>query len=116
MIELVEVDKNNWRDCIRLELLPEQERNLSSNAVTLAQSRFEEDIVCLAVQLEDKIIGMLAYRREDEPGISNLYWLFRFMIDKQYQSLGYGKRSLALLAQQLQEAGGVCLRSMINPG
>jgi len=114
-VELIEVNKSNWRDCINLELKPEQEGNLASNAATLAQSKFEKDMVCLAVQRQAKVIGMMAYRREDEPDVTNLYWLFRFMIDKNYQSSGYGKHALALLAQRLRQAGGMYMRTMHTP-
>jgi len=115
VFELVEVNEDNWRDCINLELLPEQEGNLASNAATLAQSKFQKNMVCLAVVLDDKVIGMMAYRREDEPGIVNLYWLFRFMIDQSYQSSGYGKQALTLLVQRLRESGGDYLRTMHTP-
>ena len=40
MISLRELTKENYLDCIRLNLHPEQEENLASNAITIAQSRF----------------------------------------------------------------------------
>ncbi|ABU73170.1 hypothetical protein [Vibrio campbellii] len=43
MISLRELTKENYLDCIRLNLHPEQEENLASNAITIAQSRFETD-------------------------------------------------------------------------
>lgn len=114
-IALKDVDQHNYLDCIRLSLLPEQQDNLASNAITIAQSKFEPHYRLKAICLNQKVIGMLAFCHEDEPEDFELFWLFRFMIDARHQNQGYGCRVLALLVDEVRALGGKHLRTMHKP-
>ena len=48
---------------------------------------------------------MLAYCMEDEPPDPEVYWLFRFMIDKDFQNKGYGKKALNLVIEEISSLG-----------
>ena len=48
---------------------------------------------------------MLAYCMEDEPPTPDLYWLFRFMIDRDSQNQGYGKKALNLVIKEISSLG-----------
>lgn len=99
------VTKDNWIKCIDLSLYPHQIGNLALNVETIAESKFEPDNILRAIYLNDTVIGMLAYSMEDEPP-SEVYWLFRFMIDKDYQNKGYGTEALKLLFEEISRLGG----------
>lgn len=115
MIRLEEVNKTNYLDCIRLELFPGQERFLASNAVTIAESKFEQHYQTRAIYDDDTIIGFLAYCHEDDPEDLELYWLFRFMIDKGRQGGGAASEALKLLVQEVRSLGGTRLCTMHTP-
>jgi diamine N-acetyltransferase len=115
MISLRELTKENYLDCIRLNLHPEQEENLASNAITIAQSRFETDYRLKVIYEQETVIGLLAFCHEDEPLDYYIYWLFRFMIDKDHQNKGYGKRVLSLLVDEVKRLGGKTLLTMHKP-
>ena len=116
MITLEKVSKSNYLDCIRLELFPGQEQFLASNAVSIAQSRFEPHYQTRAICEDDKVVGFLAYCHEDDPEDLELYWLFRFMIDKNNQGRGIASDVLKLLVAEVRQLGGKRLCTMFKPG
>ena len=104
-IKLKPVTKDNWIDCIHLSLHPNQEGNLASNLVTRVEAKFYLENQLRAIYLGDRVIGMLAYCMEDEPPTPDVYWLFRFMIDKDFQNRGYGTKALDLVIQEISTLG-----------
>ncbi len=104
-IQLKPVTKDNWIDCIHLSLHPNQIGNLASNVATIAESKFEPENQLRAIYLGDRVIGMLAYCMEDEPPTPDVYWLFRFMIDKDFQNKCYGTKALDLVIQEIWTLG-----------
>lgn len=115
MIELKEVVKENWVDCINLSLRPEQVGNLASNSDTIAQSKFETHHRVRAIYCENKVIGLLSYCHETDPVDLELFCIFRFMIDKDHQGKGYGSQALALVAEEIKAAGGKRIQTMHKP-
>ena len=105
-ISLKPVTKDNWITCIDLTLHPEQKNNLASNVETIAELKFEPDNILRAIYLGDCIIGMLAYCVEDEPPDPETFWIFRFMIDKDWQNQGYGKQALKSAIAEIVQLGG----------
>ncbi|MGR5206321.1 GNAT family N-acetyltransferase [Vibrio alfacsensis] len=115
MISLRELTKENYLDCIRLNLHPKQEDSLASNAITIAQSHFEIDYQLKVIYEQETVIGLLAFCHEDEPLDYSIYWLFRFMIDKDHQNKGYGTQVLNLLVEEIKDLGGKTLLTMHKP-
>ena len=105
-VSLKPVTKDNWIECIDLSLHPEQTGNLALNVETIAESKFEPDNILRAIYLNETVIGMLAYSMEDEPPDPEVYWLFRFMVDKDHQNKGYGTEALKLLFEEIFRLGG----------
>ncbi|MBE9167014.1 GNAT family N-acetyltransferase [Pleurocapsales cyanobacterium LEGE 06147] len=114
-IELKEVTKNNWIDCIHLSLYPEQESNLASNVVSIAESKFEPHYQLRAIYKKEKVIGFLAFCVEDDPPEPELYWLFRFMLDKDFQGKGYGTKALNLVIDEIIQLGGKRIYTKLVP-
>ena len=114
-IELKEVTKDNWIDCIYLSLYPEQEDNVASNVASIAESKFEPQNQLRAIYKEEKVIGFLAFCVEDDPPDPELYWIFRFMIDKNFQGLGYGTKALKLVIEEIKKLGAKRIQTMHKP-
>ena len=115
MIRLEEVSINNYEDCIELELEPEQRGNLTSNSISIAQSKFETHFRTRAIYNDSEVVGFLTYCHEVEPEDLELYWLFRFMFDKAHQGNGYASKALELLIDEIRELGGKRLYTMHKP-
>jgi diamine N-acetyltransferase len=104
-ITLREITLDNWRECVRLKVADDQQGFVASNAVSLAQSKYEPESIPLAVYDGDTMVGFVMYHPE-EYGIANLWFIERLMVGHQYQGKGYGRAAMNLLLQRLKATPG----------
>ena len=104
MIEFREINWNNFEKCIRLELKEEQKNFLASNVYSLAQSYVallndELPAMTFAIYDGETMIGFIMMyhdtAEENEYGDEACYGILRFMIDKNFQGKGYGKKAMS---------------------
>ena len=100
MITLKEITRDNFWDCVSLEVAPEQVDFVTSNAVSIAQSKVQPECIPLAVYDDDLMVGFVMYCIDEDDGE---YWIYRMMIDKNHQSKGYGKKAMELLLHRIKE-------------
>jgi diamine N-acetyltransferase len=100
LIQLREITKENFWECIELSVNEEQKDFVTSNAVSIAQSKVQPECIPLAVYDNDLMIGFVMYCIDEDDGE---YWIYRMMIDKKFQSRGYGKKALAKLLEIIME-------------
>lgn len=100
MITLKEITQDNFWDCVSLEVAPEQVDFVTSNAVSIAQSKIQPECIPLAVYDDNLMVGFVMYCIDED---DSEYWIYRMMIDKNYQSKGYGKKSMELLLDKIKE-------------
>lgn len=94
MIELREITKDNYEECLHLKVAESQKAFVSSNVHSLAQARvYYETAFPFAVYADETMVGfiMLGYYE-----VKGYYTLWKFMIDERYQNKGYGKKALRL--------------------
>ncbi len=58
---LREITRENWLQCVRLKVAPEQEPFVAPNGVSLAQSKYEPEWVPLALYDDDEMVGFVMY-------------------------------------------------------
>ncbi len=100
MIALKEINRENFWDAISMEVTTEQDDFVTSNAVSIAQSKVQPECIPLAVYDDDLMVGFVMYCIDEDDGE---YWIYRMMVDKNYQSKGYGKKSMELLLKRIKE-------------
>ncbi|MBC7960142.1 MAG: GNAT family N-acetyltransferase [Vallitaleaceae bacterium] len=100
MILFKEVTKENFWDCIGLSVAKEQVDFVTSNAVSIAQSKIQPECMPLAVYDDDMMVGFIMYCIDEEDGE---FWIYRMMIDEKYQSRGYGRKSLEKLIEMIKQ-------------
>ena len=89
-LEFRKITKENYMECIALKVDESQKHFVADNAQSLAEAAFEDGLYTLAIYHNRTMVGFILYDYdEDIPGWS----LSRFMIGKQYQGKGYGKRA-----------------------
>jgi diamine N-acetyltransferase len=100
LITLRNIDYSNFLEIIDLKVYENQLDFLTSNAVSIAQSKVQPECIPLAIYNDEKAVGfaMHGIDRRDEQ-----HWIYRFMIDRRYQSKGFGKAALKLLIDQIQK-------------
>ena len=90
-INFREIDKSNYNTCVSLKVGEHQTNYVASNAFSLVQSFYEEELYPLGIYNRDEMVGFLLYDYDKElEG-----WSFsRFMIDIKHQNKGYGLKAL----------------------
>lgn len=114
-VSLKEVTKENWIQCIKLKLAPEQEGLVAPNVDSIAESKFEPHYVPRAIYNNDIVVGFLMYCPEIETEEKDLYWLFRFMVDVAYQKQGIGRAALELTLNEISQNNCRKINVMYSP-
>lgn len=92
-VELRELNADNWKECVELELAEDQRGFLETNAVSIAESRFHPWMLPLAIYAGEEMVGFVMYSDERDPRMPR-YWVHRLMIDHRQQGKGYGKAAM----------------------
>jgi diamine N-acetyltransferase len=114
-IELRDVTKENWQECVGLKLAPEQEHFVAANVYSLAESKFMPTLIPQAIYHRDEATGMesmvgfvlYGFYPYGEPPLGQRYWINRLMIDRAHQGRGYGTAALREVLRRL-EADPAC--------
>ena len=121
-LSIREVTHENWRVALRLAVHPEQQHFIADYvpiaAIALAKAYIRPGglvWVPFAFYRDTEMIGFteLAY----EPDSKDNYWIFHFFIDHHYQGQGFGKKTLALFLQYINEHYPQCqsLQLTVHP-
>jgi diamine N-acetyltransferase len=103
-VTLREITQETLRAILRLKVAPDQEHFVAPNAVSIAEAHFQSEIAWFrAVYAGEVPVGFLML--EDDVAHQE-YFLWRFMIDQQYQGRGYGRRALELFFAQVKTRPG----------
>lgn len=110
MIQLREINHDNWQECIELEVTEQQRQYVNPNIFSLAEAYAHSDAnkadaeeyyrcIPYAIYNDDEMIGfaMITYEKESDFDDKACYEVYRIMIDKSYQGKGYGKEAIKLL-------------------
>lgn len=98
-VKIVELNEENWYDCCGLEVSIEQKEYMEPNAISIAQSKFEPTLKPYAIYVEDKVVGFLMYNSVQEE--LDGYWIYRIMLDKEFQGKGIGKAATKLMILEM---------------
>ena len=86
-----EIDKTNYWDCMALTVDDNQVKFVADNKLSLVEAAYEDDLYTLGIYHDETMVGFVLYDYDDMlPGWS----MSRFMIGKQFQGKGYGKRAV----------------------
>jgi len=100
MITLKDVNYDNFWEIIDLHVYESQSDFLTSNAVSIAQSKVQQECIPVAIYSDEKPIGFAMYGIDRKDG---QYWIYRFMIDRRYQSKGFGKIAFTMLIDRIKQ-------------
>ena len=114
-IRLVKIDTGNFRDIVMLEVKEEQKNFVAHNAYSLAEAyanlvrgRFVQPFGIYAGDVPVGFLMIGYFRKEDarpeeqEEGVETMdfeygnYLFWRFMIDREHQGRGYGRKAMQL--------------------
>ena len=105
-VKLKEVVRDNFHDVIKLEVEETQEKYITSNLLTIAESKFSTSTHHRAIYLGEKVVGFLEYQfGESGEADENECTIWRFMIDRKHQNTGIGKIAMGLLLAEIKKHG-----------
>lgn len=103
-MEFREIDKSNYWDCMALTIDDSQEGFVADNKQSLIEAAYEEGLYTLGIYQGDAMVGFILYDYDEIfPGWS----LSRFMIGKQFQGRGYGKKAVIAFLDYFKEKHNV---------
>ena len=90
-ISLRPITRDNWKQCITLDVQPRQKNLIGANVKSLAEASVRPEATTLGIFVDDEMAGFMMYLRDIEDGY---YYIHRFMVDAKYQRRGIGYMGL----------------------
>ncbi|WP_375748575.1 GNAT family N-acetyltransferase [Vibrio sp. HN007] len=97
-LELRSINYANFYEICQLEVAKNQLNHVDSNAISLAEANFMDFPWFRGIYANDKPVGFILVNADTSSG---KFFLWRFMIDKNEQSKGYGRKAIELLRTEL---------------
>lgn len=113
VITLREIGEENYNECIKLEVNEEQSAFVASNIYSIAQAYiYRETVKLFGIYAEEILIGFVMLNLEKD---KDEYWICRFMIDRNYQKKGHGKKAMKEIVEFLKKEGRRNIKISFEP-
>ena len=103
-MQFKQINKKNQEEIENLSIKDEQEGFLESVKQCLLDASKNPEWVCAGIYEKDIPIGFAMYGMISLTTPKNQVWIDRFMIDKNFQGKGYGKKAFQELIHIVKEA------------
>jgi len=97
-IEFREISLKNLDEIIELEVQQAQKNLVADNLYSIAQASLDQTGWCRGVYVGEKPVGFFYLRKRQEGA---LVYICRFMIDRQHQGRGIGRKVMTQLLNEL---------------
>jgi len=99
-VHLKEINQDNWKQAIRLDVAPDQKRFVASNLYSIAEAIFNPTYAPLAIYDEvETLVGFLMHGTNPD---NDELWILRLMVGQQYQGRGYGRAAMEEIIRRLK--------------
>lgn len=102
-VELREVTKDNFEECIRLSVSETQSGYVATNLMSIAQSKVCPSLETRAVYDDGRMVGFVMYGFDPD---EERHSLVRLMIDEKSQGKGYGRGATLKVLEELRQTAG----------
>lgn len=113
MLYLREVNKDNFQECVSLDVQEEQRTFVAPNVRSLAQAYVFQDVAKVFVLYDDNVMVGFAMLHVDHA--EKEYWLWRFMIDRRFQRQGCGREAMGKIIAYFASIGAKTVRLSFEP-
>ncbi|HWS88402.1 MAG TPA: GNAT family N-acetyltransferase [Pyrinomonadaceae bacterium] len=112
-VTLKDIDRENFKQCVKLEVNEDQKNFVAPNVFSIAQSKVEPAFNVQAVYDGEEMVGFVMYGWDEEEGC---HCLARLMVDKNQQGKGYGRAATEAVIERLRaEPGCKQIVLSVNP-
>ena len=98
-VTLREINADTVRTVCNLKVADTQAQFVAPNAVSIAQAHFSDVAYFRAVYADDTPVGFIML--SDDVAKAE-YFLWRYMIDEQYQGMGFGAQAIRLMTEYVR--------------
>jgi diamine N-acetyltransferase len=105
-ITLEPITKDNWEEAIELTVQVEQKGFVASNLYSIAEVQFLENFKTVGIYYEGKMVGFAMYGIDPD---DNNFWIYRLMVDKNYQGMGIGASAVNLIVKEIKTNNSSCI-------
>ena len=102
-MRLCPVDRNNWREVVKLEVNETQRDFVADPCYYLTLCNYGELWQPLAIYLGEQVIGFLMWAVDTD---DESCWLGGILIDKKHQRQGFGQQAIQMAIKMLSEKHG----------
>jgi diamine N-acetyltransferase len=102
-VTLREIDRDNFKQCVRLEVREDQKTFVATNVFSIAQSKVEPSFTPQAVYDGEEMVGFVMYGYDADEGC---HYVARLMIDKNHQGKGYGRAAMVEAVRRMRAEPG----------
>jgi diamine N-acetyltransferase len=108
MIRLERLTQANWQKVITLDIADEQRRFLETSSVlyAVAEVQFHPTYRAYAICDDETAVGFAIYGHLPEDPLK--WWIPLLIVDRRYQSKGYGRAAMEIILKSAQEAASGC--------
>ena len=98
-ITLREITEDTLTEILKLNVNEIQKKCVAPNAVSIAQAHFSKEAWFRGIYDNDTPVGFVMLHDDEK---KQEYYLWRFMIDKNHQGKGFGKKAIELLIEHVK--------------
>ena len=96
-IYLKAIDKSNWKEAIRLSV--KRTTNIYCiQPYSIAEVQFLDNFYAKGIYFDEKMIGFTMFGIDPDKN----YWIYRLMIDEEFQGKGIGKQAIYLIIDEIR--------------
>lgn len=110
-VSVRELNGDNWYECCMLRVGRGQEDFVDSNAVSIAQSKYEDTLKTFGIYLGEKMVGFTMYNTVTEE--LDGHWIYRIMVDESHQGKGIGRKAMKVVIERVKKLEG-CKRIVVG--
>lgn len=100
MFKLIEVTMKNFNEIIELKIKDSQAGFLSSNLLSIAESKVDKRLVPMGIYYNDDLVGFVLFEYHNKN--PKYVFLKRYMISDIHQGKGFGKSALGYIIDYLK--------------
>jgi diamine N-acetyltransferase len=113
MLHLRDVDKDNFQECVALDVNEEQRSFVAPNMRSLAQAYVFRDVAKVFALYAGETMSGFAMLYVDHA--AKEYWLWRFMVDRRFQHMGHGREAMGKIIDYFKSIGAKTVKLSFEP-
>lgn len=94
------INETNWEEAIDLSVNDDQKRYIASNLYSIAEVQFLKNFQAKGIYKDNEMIGFTMFGIDPD---DNNFWIYRLMLDKQFQGQGLSLPAIQLVINEIKQ-------------